>query len=72
MSEPRRRQATRVPARLAKLEREVALLRNTLVAVTTETSQFSINGPCDHCEQCLLLTTTNRIYCPHCKVSRPL
>ncbi|OVE83993.1 hypothetical protein [Natronolimnobius baerhuensis] len=57
--------------RLAALEREQRLVRNTLCGIAREIGPDVVIGSvCSHCSRSYVLITDGMLYCPKCKHRR--
>lgn len=65
------RQLSTLEADLEENRRRVLQLENTLKAVTRQTNDISIGGPCS-CGKSFLIVRQRVIYCPQCDYQRTM
>ncbi|MCU4740294.1 hypothetical protein [Natronoglomus mannanivorans] len=65
------RQLADLEAELEENKRRVTQLENTLKAVTRQTNDISIGGPCS-CGESFLIVRQRVIYCPQCGYRRTM
>lgn len=57
--------------RLAKLEHEQALVRNTLCGLARE-ANVAVGGVCSDCDRAYVLIDRGMMYCPKCRTQRTI